>query len=282
MMFLTTLIAVILVYYLGVGNRWRREQWFGRWFEACQQKTAFASPVVCWGLLVLLPGLVVALLIRGVEHQASPFWLFVVQLPVLLFCLGPDPRPGISHYLELFSRGDNVAASLWVDQMRGGASLEPVIDVRDWQALHLEALEIIAYRTFERLFAVLFWFFVGGAALALVYRLSVLTAERTPAGQWPRRWLWLIEWPVVRLLGLSWALAGNFDTCAANLKRDCFTARSGSAVVLVRSLRGALGSSDSDPVPDTGETLIHSALALNTRALWLWLCALALATLVVV
>ncbi len=281
MIFLTSLVALALVLGLNLGRHWRRDDWYSAWESRVKALTS--APLVQWGILVVLPGVLVGLLVfLALKHLPLP-WLLIPYLPLLLVSLGPgDMREQVGHYRELYERGDNVAASQWVDALRGGASLELSPDVRDWQALHLQALEIIAYRSFERLFAVLFWFLVGGPALALVYRLSLMAAERSPVGEWPRRWLWLIEWPAVRLLGFSWALVGNFDTCAASIKRDCFNARCGSALVLARSLRGALGSSDKDLVPDDGLLLINSALGLNTRALWLWLCALAVVSLLLV
>jgi AmpE protein len=281
MIFLTSLVALVLVLKLNFGRHWRRADWYVAWESRVKALTS--NPLIQWGIIVILPGILVALVVYfAAKHLPLP-WLLIPYLPLLLISLGPgDISEQVKRYRELSERGDNVAASQWVDTLRGGASLELSPEVRDWQALHLQALEIVAYRHFEQIFVVLFWFLVGGPALALVYRLSLMAAERSPVGDWSRRWLWLIEWPAVRLLGFSWALVGNFDTCAASLRRDCFNARCGSALVLTRSLRGALGVNDKDAVSDDGLVLINSALNLSTRALWLWLCLLAVVSLLLV
>src|SRR5690606_25842352 len=142
----------------------------------------------------------------------------------------------VQHYVVISQRGDTVAASHWVDAQRntvaGNAAVDDV-EVDDWQKLHSQALDVISYRSFERLFAVLFWFFIVGAVGALLYRLSVLYCERADTeNKAAKRWLWLMEWPAVRALSLSWALVGNFDSCFAMLKRDFLNFSASSMSVL--------------------------------------------------
>src|SRR5690606_30992905 len=131
-------------------------------------------------------------------------------------------------------------------------------DVDDWQKLHAQALEVISYRNFERLFGVLFLFFILGAVGALSYRLTVLYVEQLSANKLDnrlaRRLLWLLEWPGARVLGLSWALVGNFDSCYRVWKDDANDVALSTMTVLSRSLRGALGMT---PAVDAAPGIIN-------------------------
>jgi AmpE protein len=129
----------------------------------------------------------------------------------------------------------------------------------------------------------------------------VIYAEQTTASSnnklAARRWLWLLEWPGVRILALSWALVGNFDSCYSVLRRDLFDKTLSSMALLSRSLRGALGMTPAvsaemkdqhliavDVVPLAAPIisgintepdsfgLINASLSLFSRALLLWIC----------
>lgn len=308
MIFLSSLVALGLVLWWGVGARLQQDQWFWRWLGVFQaQQLAIRFPSVALFLAVIFPGILLALLVFAVVYFFSGMWLFLIYVPVLMYSLGRGKlREEVNDYLSVSARGDNVTASRWVDQLRGNAANADLsTDVDDWQKLHTQALEVISYRSFERLFAVLFWFFILGAVGALIYRLSVIYAEQTNVNSKVRlRWLWLLEWPAVRMLGLSWALVGNFDSCYNVLKRHIFDKQLSSMALLSRSLRGALGMTPavdaepqdnlllaSDVVPLTAPVingintepdsfgLINASLSLFSRALLLWICTVAIITL---
>ena len=63
----------------------------------------------------------------------------------------------------------------------------------------------------------IFWFYLFGAPAALAYRLLALHGDldfdETDADQPGLKWLWLMEWLPVRLLGLTVGLVGNFFLC---------------------------------------------------------------------
>ena len=60
-----------------------------------------------------------------------------------------------------------------------------------------------------------------------------------------------IEWPAVRLMGLTWAFVGNFDSCP--WRESLLDTQSSSVTILNNSLRGAL-SAPTDAYRQTGGT----------------------------
>jgi len=312
MIFLSTLIALGLLLGWKVGKTLQRDTWFFTWLTRLHEwGLVTKEPVVALFFAVGVPGVLLTLVICFISYYFSGFWLILLYVPVLIYSLGRgNLTDDVNHYLAVSARGDTVAAARWVDELQGAIGTEAVdAEVDDWQKLHAQALEIISYRNFERVFGVLFWFFVLGAVGALIYRLSVLYAEHlseeNPNHCVARRWLWILEWPGVRVLGLSWALVGNFDSCYGVWRRDLTNRALASKGFLSRSLRGALGmtpvTDTTAPIATTEPTtetltapvingitteldnfgLINASLPLFSRALLLWLSVLAIVSLTI-
>ena len=333
MIFLSLIVALALVQWWGSGAPVQRDGWFYTWMERLQTVDALGKVPGGYSFVAVLgPCLILALLIWGIQAWLSYMWVFFIAVPVLLYSLGRgDFTATVKAYLVAAKRGDSVAANRLLDEMRGDTLPVTEPDANNWQELNHQVLSAISYRGFERMFAVLFWFVFLGPVGALLYRLSVLYRERSP-DRFIERWVWLLEWPVVRLMGLTWALAGNFDTCFQHWKQTTLDVTSASMPILRRQLLGALGErgavdalepelaepasvADSNPVgeeaPLTGQPpldddllddgflsdevepllaeapaepghsrrLISASLSLLTRSLLLWVCALALVTL---
>lgn len=300
-----------LTFWWGIGASSHWHNWFECWVRWLHGRPLiFSRPVLSLVLAVCTPLLLLVGLCYLIIYFLSVNWLFFVYSVVLFYCLGRSNLSGEVHeYIAISQRGDNVAASRWVDLQREAVETNNV-EADDWQKLHGQALDIISYRSFERLFAVLFWFFILGPIGALTYRLSVLYLDlaKDVHKNLAARWLWLLEWPGVRALGLSWALVGNFDSCIVLLKHDFLDFSKSSLALLSRSARGALGMTPAtalaDPLPKSPASEVHtsllsapiisgintepdslglvsSSLALIPRALLLWICVAALITLLI-
>lgn len=324
MTFLSLIIALGIVYWLGSARFIQWDGWYRSLINRLQQIPGIASnPVASIVLSLLIPCVALALIIVFVVQVFNSGWLILINVPILLYCIGRSDFVGqVQAYIDVVQRGDTVAASRWVDEMRGNADHDAEsADVSDWRGLHTEALKVIAYRGFEQTFAVLFWFFIAGALGALLYRLSVLYREMNESDsaqtQLASRWLWLLELPSVRLMGVTWALVGNFDTTP--LRENVLDMEKSSMDILNACLRGALGahieasivtqptqmseadtplsevplSEDSADViedltgavittqiePAYSFALVKSSMPLYTRSLLFWVCAIAFATL---
>lgn len=307
MIFLSLVVVLLLVQWWGSGAPLQYDAWFIRLADSLKNLAVIgSSPLLHLTLSLLIPSLILALLVYVIAVLLSVNWLFFLYVPVLLYSLGRGNfSTEVKAYIAASERGDNVMASRLTDELRGGAgSEESCPDVENWPMLHSETLRVISYRGFERMFAVLFWFFILGAVGALLYRLSVIYRERetvtTSHGRLAARWLWLMEWPAVRVMGLTWALVGNFETCYRCWQARLLDVKHSSMTLLNNSLRGALGVDDpllgncdtNDSEPNVSEptvtpnepvyslSLIKSSVPLFSRALLLWVCVLALITLV--
>jgi AmpE protein len=316
MIFLSLIVALGIIYWFGSIRFLHRDNWFHLLVARVQQIPGVASnPVASMALSLFIPFFLLAIIVVLIVKLFGYEFLFVINVPILLYCIGrSDFVAEVQAYIDIVQRGDTVAASRWVDEMRGNVDQDPEsVDVSDWRGLHTEALKVIAYRGFEQTFAVLFWFFIAGALGALLYRLSVLYREISETDsaqtQLASRWLWLLELPSVRLMGVTWALVGNFDTTP--LRENVLDMEKSSMDVLSACLRGALGAQvETSIVQPTADTetplsedsadviedltgavittqiepaysfaLVKSSMPLYTRSLLFWVCAIAFATL---
>lgn len=248
-MIFLSLIAVLAIIYWSrnTATLLQRDGWF-IWllnrFRALPAASSF--PLLPMVLVFVLPLLVLMICIWAIVHFLSINFLFFIYVPVLLYSLGRgDFLAELNNYIATANRGDSVAASKLIDDLRGQAADSTAHEsANDWKSLHTQALKVISYRGFERTFAVLFWFVIAGAVGALLYRMSALYREQTTPysneAVLADKWLWLIEFPAVRLMGLTWAFVGNFDS--SPLRDSLIDTENSSMTILNNSLRGALGA----------------------------------------
>lgn len=327
MIFLSLVTVLAIVFWLGNANFLHMDGWF-KWLVKRFQSISLLSAVPALPLILALaiPLLLLVVLFIAVSQFLPSPWLglFIVYVVVLLYSLGRGNMvDDIKNYIALSVKGDSVAAALLLDKLRGNSNIPAVSgEDADWRSLHAETLNLVAYIGFERTFAVLFWFFIAGPFGALLYRMSVMYRDFSPADSDHARtashWLWLIEFPAVRLMGLTWAFVGNFET--SPLRKNLLDSASSSEHVLNECLRGALGASTISSVerlehlseeeqtehraemdaeaqdilqdltgdvvtthsePAYSFALVKSSIPLYNRSLLFWVCAIAFATLIV-
>jgi AmpE protein len=320
MIFLSLIVVLGIFYWLGSASVIQYDGWY-KWLVTHLQQIPGLSRLPVLPLIVaLVIPLIVLLFVFFVVNAIGKQWLLFVYVPVLLYSLGRGNfLAEVREYISLSTNGDLAAATQFLDKLRVRAAKK---SIDTWQSLHAEALRVIAYRGFERTFAVLFWFFIAGPFGALLYRLSILyrdfSKDNLEAQAIANTWLWLLEMPVVRLMGITWALVGNFET--SPLRQTMLDVDSPSDYLLGQSILGALGaktdflsstmrglspkeklakeeeieSETQDVIEDlTGDVitthaepaysfaLVKSSIPLYIRSLLFWLCAVAFSTLVV-
>lgn len=250
MIFLSLIAVLAIVNFTTFGAFIQRDAWFIGLVKKLRALPAVSStPLLPMILALAIPLVLLVFCMLVILHYGLSLYLFFIYVPVLLYSLGRGNFVvDVNNYIAAATRGDSVLASKLVDDMCGhvdmGSDSRDVRDVNDWKSLHTQALKIISYRGFERTFAVLFWFVIAGPVGALLYRLSVIYREQTElhssAAILAEKWLWLIELPAVRLMGLTWAFVGNFDSCP--WRESLLDTQSSSVTILNNSLRGALSA----------------------------------------
>jgi AmpE protein len=278
--FLALMVALGVYAYRGDGAPVQHDAWFrslrGVLADRMSGKglriAAIVLPVAVLELVYLWMG--------GILGGLPEFLLLVV---VLVYSLGRgNLSAAVSEYLERWSRGDFQAAHQQLMDDPDASSLEPV---ENPSALHAAARRRLYYRSFERLYAVVFWFVLGGPAAALAYRLAWLQedvaspeAAATPDDFPLRDWL---EWLPARLLALSFALVGDFDACLRRW-RDVFSGSGHASVDVLESCgNAALGLQEGfdaespEQLVLRGAAEIESVQVLHRRALVVWLVVVA-------
>ncbi|MFC6635001.1 regulatory signaling modulator protein AmpE [Microbulbifer taiwanensis] len=289
MALLIVLLSLALVQLWGSGAPLHRDDWFHWWRRRLAGVQRLQKdPGLMLGATILPPALLAAVLMVLAETSLGGLGTLLLGVPLLLYCLGRGNfNEMVSSYLRNWYRGDLAAA-----QQAAAPLLRDLHEeAADGQQLHEQVFRGAAYRAFERLFAVLFWFVLLGIPGALLFRLSAIYAEESrgaDSSATAERWLWLLEWLPVRVMGFSFAIVGNFAGCY-RAWRQCLTCRErDTAEVLEAYLEGALGGIDAGECSAgvevaEGQRICGAQLeglqALLSRALLLWITLLALAVL---
>ena len=279
MTFLAIVLAFLIVQYWGFGDAAQKDSWYRSWMTRARDWSSARGGELQLLLQVLPP---VVLLFSLVFLLSFSFLLqLLVAVPVLLFSFGRgDFTEWVRGYTEAYHRGDNVAAAEYAERL----GVENQSD-EDWSRLHSLVLRQAGYRGFERMFAAIFWFACPGPAGALFYRLTVLSLreeyQTEPLQTAAARLVWLLEWPAVRMLGLSFALTGNFVGCFQRWKNCLLCVERPTDEVMEHYIHGALNVNGCELVQEqVTEQEVEALLPLLSRTLILWLCVLALLAIV--
>lgn len=260
-------LALAFVQIWGSKSPLHHDEWFYRWVKFGAKKQP--NPLVRLCISVVLPCLLlsIVILVLGNVSQWMAMPVFVV---VFLYSLG---RGEFAEIVREYTQACYIED--WASAIERARPLGIHVDdlkANDWSTLHSHVLEEASYRGFERIFAVVFWFFLLGPVAAFCYRLTFLFLQAHPDNKYAERFLWAVEWPVVRFLGLSFALTGNFVGCFQRWKDSLWSEVRTSRDVLSSMVLGALTVSDGlDQTCDVTRKELNLLSKLYTRTLWFWL-----------
>lgn len=298
MTFLTVLIAYLLLRWWGSAFPLHHDQWFHRLAsKLAEQDFLSDNPSLVFVLSLLVP-ILAMLLVTALLVNVSPWLEMLVAVPVILYSLGrgrfkrivldyisaseaKDWQLAVKQYSILISSTNNVEDDDDSKQDHHKALDQTSYEFadEDWQSLNNAMFSSVCYRAFERVLAVLLWLILIGPVGALLYRLSALYLEgesEKPGSDLAARWLWAIEWPAVRAVGLSFALTGNFVNCIKNWQQCFWDFERPSEEVIRYSCEGGLGVDEQEPeFEDISPRHFKLTLALFSRTIIFWICALA-------
>ncbi len=267
------ILAIGFLQVWGANNPLHKDRWFYNWCRFLKGKESVPkTEVALLAGKIGVPMVVVALF--GVVLGGISSWLLLPYgVVILLYSFGRGEfNDLVNEYIFACNQDDWEEALV---QAKGlNVSVENLKE-GDWSTLHQHFLDEAGYKGFERMFAVLFWFFLLGPMGALAYRLVRLDQVREEGdvgGELSARLLWILEWPVVRVLGLSFAFTGNFTGCYLRWKECLVCFHRSTIEVLSNSILGALSVDDElDQTCDVTKKELGLLVRLYTRTLWFWL-----------
>lgn len=232
-------------------------------------------------------------------NNYSPFAFMLFATLVLLYSFGRGEfTRHVSAYIVAMAKQD------WMQAQQAANALNcHCDDLPDnaWPQLNQRFLKQCNYVGFERFFAVVFWFVLIGPVGAFAYRFTQLWLAHTqysadtktnnsdalspdaPKIQLEKNnhvhhWLWLIEWPAVRLLGLTYAITGNFSGSMQAWKTIALRKKIPSDEALMQVLLGALAVEEKlPPNQEVSRRELEALTQLQARTLWCWLVIIAVA-----
>lgn len=262
-------IAILFVQVWGAENPFHQDAWFTKWVTYIEKRGNEDNAQLVWfvlGSVFCITAFALWLI------SLTSYWLLLpVSVGLLLYSFGRGEFSEIiSAYIQACKEDDWSAAvehatAIDVDVMS--------VDKDNWSLLHQHVLELAAYRGFERMFAVLFWFFVLGPLGAFMYRVTFLySTNRLGKDQKANKFLWYLEWPAARVLGISFAFTGNFMGCYHRWRESLLCVTRPTQLTLAQSVLGAL--SIDEELSQTCEVTRKELTLLDRlyrRTLWFWL-----------
>jgi AmpE protein len=309
--FLIILIAIAVLESNGQLAFIQRDLWVQKWHRALAKLPALKnSGLLKVAVYVLVPVIALQLVLWYLGSGGNGILVFLLELGVLLYCLGRGDLSAQIAVLESdIQRSDLQAAFHDAAVFNIG---HRAVSADSAEGLFRELAATLPYRLFERSFVVVFWFFFLGAPLALAYRLFALhgdmqlgetevlldedqagdedIAEALEAAvpNQANKLLWYLEWIPVRFLALTLGLMGDFSQAISPLKELVFCPKTSTADVLRLCVLGALNRQSSgvsqevsqEPDVASSDTValaqVGEIVALFRRSMTGWLVVIAL------
>lgn len=270
----------------------RELRWLDPYFDrvfVLVNRTGRPIAIVIAVVAILVPALpVVALEVTFADVLAGLVYIGFAAL-VLLFSLGPrDLGKEVELYADAVGRDDQEAVRRLAKELT--ESDAPT----EWGRRAPAVEEAVLVQANNRIFGVIFWFMVLGAAGAWLFRVAdmmrrraVFEAGRAHArGEPEPAYLFVCQavfgvfaWIPSRLLALGYAMAGSFEDAVSDWKQYYETCSDKffhvNEEILACAGRGAIREQ-----LEPGQPLqpVHSAMRLVTRTLLIWVTAISILT----
>ena len=301
MKFLVILIC-LMVNYLWLKDFDRfSDDWFFRF--RCRAEDLAANLVdknplgwlAAFVLIYALPLVSVALILSFVA--GSVFGLATMMVHILILLVAFDrTQPGqlAKDFLEKWRGGDMDAC---IDFLRQEFHTTNLPNADDKDGIGKYFSKQLTYRSFERMFVLFFWYMCAGALGILFSYISYQLRDSHREQQQQKQVdfisliIQILEWIPLRLLALTFSLAGNFVQCFENVRASFwrFSIETNNADLLYgyasSAASGMAVSSAAEEgleteVEDRESAEIQAILGLLERSQAIWLSVLALITIV--
>ena len=301
MKFLVILICLVVNYLWLKGFDRFHDRWFFRfrcWIEDWFAKFADKIPLGWLAAFVLIYALPLASLTLILFIATGRVFGLATMMVHMLVLLGAFNRtqPGqlAKDFLEKFRGGDMADCIDFLKQEFHATSL-PGADDKDGIGRYFS--KQLTYRSFERMFVLFFWYMCAGALGILFSYISYQLRDSHRERQLEKQVdfislvIQILEWIPLRLLALTFSLAGNFVQCFENVRASFwrFSSKTKNADLLYgyancaasgMVINSALKEDEETEAHDNELAEIQAILGLLERSQAIWLSVLALITIV--
>ena len=273
-------LVLLLVVWIEKFSSWRQrvqqdEPWLRALGRLQRSGTTSDSPWLAIILLVGIPLVLLALLLKLLAPLAYGWLLLPVHLLVVIYSLGRgDLLAALGPFRDSWRRGDSEAAYLVAQRDLG-------VDGEGEATLLPNVQTFMVWQAYQSFFAVIFWYVLLGPVAALAYRLLALLVEHSQADALRERAGQLrhaFDWLPVRVLAASFALVGNFIAVSRALLHEALSWDI-SAAQLASGAARAAAETPGPTLGEAGVATLDSLWQLLVRAAILWYAAIALWTL---
>ncbi len=266
------LICLALLRYVSVGRTPTRYNWFQSYAATLQKYLTFVKQPWLITLVILLPLLIIALLLQlGLAHGIFYILEFIFNIAILWYCLWPV---SLQEHLDSSLEKNKSANDHSDNEINDEDAVQP--EGEDLRAL----TEALLCHANTRTFAVLFWYVVLGPFGAVLYR---MVSQLTKLSSRPQDMLNAIatvahtlDWIPARLVGLGYALAGNF---VKGFQQWMHYAGRGLASNQDLLIMSGLAAMDINPDTPADAEQARQTLRLIDRSLIVWIVVIAIFTL---
>ena len=227
-------------------------------------------------LAVVAPVLLILFFIHVVFHE---YWFNLIDLLLAVAVLfvsidARDLKVQLAAYFDALEQSDAHKAA--------DSAADFIGDAPDMTNLHRSVTKAVLQRSFERLFAGLFWFMIFNFYGVATYFMVVMlrrTATKVNPGYVELENLAtkiqnVLDWLPARLLGFAYALAGHFRKGSGYIFKHIWSDFGNAREIVVEA---GLNSLDVDPNSANADKCENeSALDMVNRALIIWIVALVL------
>lgn len=296
MKFLILFITLLLQHYRKIERSTTQSRSFSRWFQLFQKRRWFQKlgRNGRYMLVVFIPSILIGGSFILVEDLFWGLPAILLEVALLLYVLShADFHRHVETYQKDLEAGNIESAYLCAEQH---LSIPEIQLSEKLSELHDQVCHTLLHRWFEFFFLMVFWFFVLGVPGVLLAWFSLQYSQLVHCDEKAWRPLHWLSWIPARLLGLTFALAGNFVQAISVWKQSLWKLRAPADVVLYKVALASISISisTSSSMATSTDTSITDAESdrqvacdqmqelqdLHTRSVIIWLVIIALITIV--
>lgn len=288
MKFLILFLTLMLQRYLSINRTTTISRTFSKWYNLFQKRNWFTKlgRNGRYTAVVVVPSILIGGTFVYLEDMLWGFPAIVLEIALLLYILSHvDFQRHVTQYQKDLADGNIQGAYLCAEQYLSVPEIELSEDLA---GMHDQVNHTILFRWFEFFFLMVFWFLILGVPGLLLAWFSLQYSQLVHCGERAWRPLHWLEWLPARLLGLTFALAGNFVRATGVWKESLWKWRIPADEVLYHIALASLAArGDESKELANAEVNTKDACdqmtelqSLHTRSASIWLVIIALITIV--